>query len=867
MELLERAPQLERLAALLRGAESGHGRLAFVAGDAGSGKSSLLRAFCQSVSPATQSFWGMCDPLTTPRPLGPLLDIAPHLGVELAPLLRGAHRADVFDAMLATLAARDTAVVLVFEDLHWADDATLDLVGFLSRRLAALKLLLLATYRDDQLGPDHPLALALGDVASTAGVTWVSVPPLSLDAVARLARGSHFDATKLHVETGGNAFYVSEVLMGGDEGLPPTVAHAVLARAGRLSSAARAALNAAAVAGPRTDRSVLLRMPDVDDRALDECLNNGMLRFEAPHYEFRHELARQAVLNSIAAARRSTLHAEVLAILRTQGGHATLDELAHHADAAGDAAATLEYAPAAAALAASLKSHRAAAALYGRALRHADGLDERRRAELLQNASYEYHLIAEIDRAIDMAEEALELWRHAGDAAQESDVLRWLSRLYWIDGRTRDAVTAADAAIVGLERLPPGPALARAFSNKAQLSMLLLDRRQTEKWADKAIALARQLDEGAILLHAQNSLGTARARAGDRAGLPLLLESLHAALEAGLEDDAARAWTNLAAVHVTLLDLPRIREYAEHGTQFCVERDLLVHPFYLATSLCEHHLAAGRWNETFELAHTLLRDPRYPRGFEAKTTLLCLMAKVRIRRGEAADDLLDEARHLAPPGPDPPWGHPVAAARAEAAWFAGRRDDIEQAVGPALDLALAAEEPRAVGELSYWMWKAGHLHTPVGAAARPYALQIQGDWHAAHALWSELGYPYEAAMALADSDVEADLRAAIAALATLGAKPAIAEVTQRLRSLGATSIPRGPRPRTRKNPAGLTAREMDILDLVAQGLRNAEIAQRLFLSPKTVDHHVSAILAKLDVRSRSEAAARAAALSRGSDTH
>ena len=135
-------------------------------------------------------------------------------------------------------------------------------------------------------------------------------------------------------------------------------------------------------------------------------------------------------------------------------------------------------------------------------------------------------------------------------------------------------------------------------------------------------------------------------------------------------------------------------------------------------------------------------------------------------------------------------------------------------------------------------------------------------------MWSELGYryPYEAAIALADSDSEADLRGAIAALATLGAKPAIAEVTQRLRTLGATRIPRGPRPRTRRNPAGLTAREMDILNLVAKGLRNADIARQLFLSPKTVDHHVSAILAKLDVRSRSEAAAKAADVSRLSDT-
>lgn len=862
MELLERAPHLGRLAEMVRDAEAGHGRLAFVAGDAGSGKSSLLREFCDSVSP-TPSLWGMCDPLTTPRPLGPLLDIAPGLGGELPALLNSANRADVFDAALAALAARDRALVIVFEDLHWADDATLDLVRFLARRLGALKLLLLATYRDDQLGPEDPLSLALGDVAPTPGVTWISVPALSSEAVTRLARGSSFDPQKLHRETGGNAFFVSEVLMGGNDGLPLTVTHAVLTRAARLSAVGRATLNAAAVAGPRVEQSVLLAMRGVDTQGLDECLGNRMLRLELPYCEFRHELARQAVLNAIAPARRAALHADVLAILRGRPGRATLDELAHHADGAGDVAATLEYAPAAAAQASALKSHRAAAAHYKRALRYADALDTRERALLLQKASREHHLISEIDEAIDMAEEALELWRSLGDAEEEGDTLRSLSFLYWVDGRTRAAMTAADAAITSLERLAVGPALARALSNKAQLSMLTFDPEETERWSERAITLARRLDDRALLVHALNNLGTARLRTGNRDGLALLLESLRTALELGLDFDVARAWNNLAGAHLSLLELPRVREYVDQGTQFCLEHDVDVIRSYLATSFAEYHLASGNWEAASALADTLLRDPRFPRHFTSKVMLLTVIAKVRIRRGEDAGGLLDQAEDLTRGGSDLPWLHPLATARAEAAWYEGRRDDIAVAVAPALTLALAAAEPRAVGELSYWMWKVGALRTSHEHASRPYALQIAGDWRAAHALWTELGYPYEAALALGDSTDEADLRSAIALLATLGAKPAIAEITQRLRTLGATNIPRGPRRTTRQNPAGLTARETDILELVSEGLSNPEIARRLFLSAKTVDHHVSSILAKLEVSSRSEAAARARALVSG----
>lgn len=258
------------------------------------------------------------------------------------------------------------------------------------------------------------------------------------------------------------------------------------------------------------------------------------------------------------------------------------------------------------------------------------------------------------------------------------------------------------------------------------------------------------------------------------------------------------------------------------------------------------------------LASSVFQDRALPPGYGVRVILLSVIAKVRIRRGDGdVRSLLDESLALARRAGDLPSMHSSAVARAEAAWYAGRGTDIEGEVSSALDMALAAREPRAVGELSYWMWKAGRLGTPLDAAAAPCALEIQGDWKAAHAAWSELGLPYQAALALGGSSDVEHLRMSIAGLAKLGAKAAMAEVTQRMRALGATSIPRGPRPRTRENPAGLTAREMEILGLLAEGLRNPDIARRLFVSQKTVDHHVSAILAKLDVGTRADAAARA----------
>jgi DNA-binding CsgD family transcriptional regulator len=197
---------------------------------------------------------------------------------------------------------------------------------------------------------------------------------------------------------------------------------------------------------------------------------------------------------------------------------------------------------------------------------------------------------------------------------------------------------------------------------------------------------------------------------------------------------------------------------------------------------------------------------------------------------------------------------PVLAARIEAAWLAGDRVRAEADLRDASDLGIAAHYRWVAGELALWRWRLDPQTKPPADIAEPYAQQIAGDWAAAAARWEALGCPYEAAEALADSDDEATLRRALAEFDRLGARPMVGIVSRRLRDLGARGVARGPRPTTRANPARLTAREMETWRLLAEGLRNAEIADRLSVSTKTVDHHVSAVLAKLGVRSRVEAA-------------
>jgi DNA-binding CsgD family transcriptional regulator len=240
---------------------------------------------------------------------------------------------------------------------------------------------------------------------------------------------------------------------------------------------------------------------------------------------------------------------------------------------------------------------------------------------------------------------------------------------------------------------------------------------------------------------------------------------------------------------------------------------------------------------------------------------LVVLALVRARRGDPALwPLLDEAWTLAEPTGELPRLGPVAAARAEAAWLEGDRDAVAAATEAALPLALERKAEFLIGELADWRRRAGLDGEIPAGAAEPYELQLAGEWARAAELWRALGCPYEAALALADADEEEPLRQALKELQRLEARPAAAFVARRLRERGARGLPRGPRPATRENPGSLTPRQQEVLGLVAEGLRNADIAQRLVLSERTVDHHVAAVLRKLGVRTRVEASAEAVRL-------
>src|SRR5215218_11483613 len=462
MQLLEREPLLNQLEEHLRQAADGHGRVVLVGGEAGVGKTALVEEFCRRVAGAATALRTSCDALSTPGPLGPVRDLAPALGLQIDRLaLDGESRESLFRAVLAAFAARPGTTLLIGEDAHWSDGASLDLVRFLGRRIGELRALFVVTYRNDEIGPNHPLRLVLGDLTTAPTVHRIGVLPLSQDAVQCMAADSQRDAADLYRLTGGNPFFLTEVLAAEDEPVPASVGDAVLARAARLSPEARAVLDIAAVIGASFDPDLLFSVagPVLDEA--DECIARGLLRPTGDDLAFRHELAREAILAAIAPHRRRLLHARVLAALR-DGPDAERDlaRLAHYAEAAGDRAAVLEFATAAAEQAAALHAHREAAAQYARALRFADALPATERARLLEGRSLACYLSDQGEEAIVARQAALDGWRTLGEPLKEGESLRWLSRLYWYDGHGAEAETAAMNALKVLEILPPGPELA-----------------------------------------------------------------------------------------------------------------------------------------------------------------------------------------------------------------------------------------------------------------------------------------------------------------------------------------------------------------------------------------------------------------------
>jgi len=848
MDLLERERSLADLTDWLRSAGQQGGCIALLAGEAGIGKTTVLQEFARQQT-GVRVLWGACDALFTPRPLAPLHDIARQTrGALAAAIASGADVAAIFAAAYNELAAEHALVV--FEDMHWADEATFDLFKFLGRRIRRTRALLVASYRDDELDRAHPLRIVIGELPH-ACTHRLLLAPLSEAAVAQLARRAGRTPEGLHGITGGNPLFVTEALASPADSIPATVRDAVLARAARLSPAARAVAELACVVPGKTEAWLLEQTTHPDEAALEGCLRIGMVRGTDASLGFRHELARRALEGTLSPARRQELHARVLTALE-QRGNISAARLAHHADGTRNSEKVLCYCCAAAAQAAAVGAHREAAAHYQLALEYSGSRAAEDRAQLLEKLMHECYLTGQQQRALDAARAALEIWRELERPAREGEAMRWLGRISWYLGHGAEARAWIAAAIETLSRLTPGPELAAAYVDQADLDMEAHELDSSIAWAQRAIALAEPWQNTGILTDALNILGLARLIGGEVAGWADLERSLQLALEGALQEEVAGAYNSLAAMAVSRRDYREAASYLSAGLQYSEEHDLDYCLPYMLAYRARLRFEQGDWNGASQDIEAVLRHPRTTPP--ARIPALRTLAHLRVRRGDpGVQAAVDEVRALAGRNQELQQAGMLALVCAEAQWLAGERDGVIREVQAVYARARSRRDPRMNSELAAWLWRVGALEERPADIAEPYAMEICGDWSGAASAWQALGCAYEHACLLGWHGDEADQRQALATFEQLGAKPAAQALRRQMRLQGVRRIPRGARSSTSENAFGLTRREAQILELLADGLRNATIAKRLFLSSKTVEHHISAVLAKLGVSSRAEA--------------
>jgi DNA-binding CsgD family transcriptional regulator/tetratricopeptide (TPR) repeat protein len=844
--LVEREELLTRLGACLDDSSKA-GRLALVGGEAGVGKTSVLRTFVEACPAAVRVLWGACDPLSTPRALAPFRDMAP-----FAALLDEQYERHTFlTSVLDELAIR---TVMVVEDAHWADEATLEAVRFVGRRVTGTRSLVVVTYRDDEIGAGHPLRAVLGDLATAAGCERMRVLPLSKDAVRALTAGHGLDAEQLHRVTGGNAFYVSEVLATPGLTVPLNVTDAVLARVSRVSAEARSLIDLVSVAPGGLEPEIAARLIDDAGAALDESVEGGVLVVAVRRLSFRHELARLAIEGAVGVGRQRTLNARLLEVLEARPG-ADPARLAHHAEAAGDAERVLRYAPAAAREASARGAHREAARQLERAVVFADALPTAERADLLSSLAEERIGFDTPAERVALLERILELRRQCGDERGVGAALALLAGATWLLGRIRDAFRLVAEAVEILERLPPGPELAYAYAAYSLQEMLSRDGDQAVLWGSRAIELAEQVAAPVPLQMALTSVGAAQIVCFERLeGVELLERAVEIASAEGDDFQVGRALANLGGGLEEIRHYELAVAYLERAVAFDEEHDLDALEGHARAELAKIRFEQGRWDEADRLAEQALRH----RGATIAIPVFALsvQGRIRARRGDpAAEAFLAEAMTLAR-GTDEvdelQWIWPPTAGCAELAWLGGRLAEIPPLVRPVYARACTLGVRWAIGELGTWLVRAGALdRLPDGV---PSAFVLRGR-EAAEA-WRRIGCPYEEAEALAEGD-EAAMREGLAIFISLGAEPAADRLREKMRRAGMTRVPARPRASTRSAPAQLTQRQLEVLALLENGSSNAEIARRLFISEKTAGHHVSAILRKLGAGSRGEAAAAA----------
>ncbi|MGD9997658.1 MAG: AAA family ATPase [Ilumatobacteraceae bacterium] len=845
--LVERVHQLDELCEVMRASA---GAVALIEGEAGAGKTALM-AEARRVLPDHVQVWSSrCEALAVPAPYSALYETLDRMPVELRDVVRrGESGVAAFAAVLDELRRKPT--VLLIDDLQWADTATAGLVRYLARRIHDVPSAIVAAYRADDLPGNRDA----GDLVVELGRHGrrIALPPLTVDGVAELAAelapDRVGDAEAIRRLTGGNPLFVVEVLRQENPGaVPGSVADIVTAGLRRLPLAAQRVVEAISLCAEGIDVESAAALSVDAGVHVDLACERRLLVFEDGRVRCRHELIRSAVDSSVPPVRRRQLHRDIVGAV---GGRARTARdvamLAHHSAAGGLARRAVEYSLAAAQTAISARAHREAADHFAQALRFREEMDPVELDVTMARAVPELMLSGRFDHAETLAQQRLDL--------APDDEIRAAALLQLADvASQRGQCSRSSELIRASVALAPAPSPLIEVERITDLAVVAyragrLDE-ATETYAT-ALDVARTTDDAGLVARASARLAGVRVAAGDRDGIAMFHSAIAAALRAGADDHAAFAHNNLAAGLVWWFDVPAAILAVERGLEFTLALQLDTWRTSMQGSGAVAAAYACDWNA---VERYLLFDPAMSSCHGADAEALAVAAAVRLRRGLPEDGSVSAALHAADVEPEPLYYTRVYATELalEAAWIGvhSRADALDR-LDTQLTSSWMIHDPWARTRLGFWALRlTGEV--VVDDVAGPFAAELAGDHASAAEGWDALGCPVHAAVTLAAMP-----------------EPPVDDIVNRLQSVDAAGVlaatqrdwrRRGVSSRSRAastHPSGLSARQLDVLWLLAAGRTNGEIATELFISEKTAEHHVSAILTRLGVPTRRAAVGHA----------
>lgn len=823
-------------------ASEGEGQIALIRGEPGIGKTSVARALTRSIADRAHILWGACDDLLAPRPLGPIVDMAvDEPAVDRA--LTGGDPGRVLTTMMELFDRSLRPTVAVFDDIQWADGATLDLLMSLGRRIDRTHAVLVLTFRDP-VPTHHPLSVVLGDLPRARTRSY-QLTPLSRQAVVSLsddeARGS-----RVWELSDGNPFLVSALLDSPPGEIPVSVMDAMRSQMARLTGKGERLVKLVSVVPGRMEFALLDEIDSDLGDSIGEAEDLRLLTIVGDAVAFSHELAREAIENSLSERDRRRLNSTVLEACESLG--LDVARSAHHARQANDVDAMVRLLPHAARRAARASSHKEAVAHLEALGPHLELLPPEERAEVRRLWATEEGLVS--GRGIHHALAAAETHRSLGDVRGLGASLLRAARSGWFshESAAEDATLAFTLAQRAIDELgdQESETLADAYAYLAHHAMVHIRHDEALRHAQRALSLSPE--PGATRCTALICIGVVENERHYPEGNRLLAEASAMARSLGLDREWWWAQLNLILAAMANKEIDLGRQLSEATRAEIGDDDLAMASFHIS-KVAEYAIMTGDYRTAEETLEALRRQTD-----DEVWWLAWSQALLRLRRGDpGAAESATHFRQVAEALREP---HPLfhAATLSAEFSFVFERPD---AAATARNLEMLANVvsfgiPWWIADLALWLWLDGHIDRIPDGSAEPVRWLGTGQWAKAAEWYADRGFPYEQAVALSLGDEPARIRA-VRIADGIGAHALGSKFRRRLRADGVKGVPRTHRVAGRSNTLGLTARQFDVLGLLAEGLTNAEIAERLFISPRTAEKHVAAVLAKTGAGDRHQA--------------